>query len=267
MGPAANPAKPGAGSTAGVGIGGQGPAHVVASEAQLHQATGEATFRGQARLWQQANSINAPVIVLDRTRQTLVARATNAAEPVRVVMLSARGNSGGAAGKDSGSIRNVDGTGKGTTSATSNPSVIRVRGGDMKYSEAERKAVMHGGVAGNVVAETGTATVTSNELELLLLPPGNHAGAGGSAAQVDRVTATGSVIVSSQGRRGTGERLVYSSETDEYVLTGTPASPPTMRDPERGTVSGTSLIFNSRDDSVSIEGSGRKTSTQTLAPK
>ncbi|HEV2445656.1 MAG TPA: hypothetical protein VGS58_07030, partial [Candidatus Sulfopaludibacter sp.] len=61
--------QPGAdGKTTAVALGGQGPAHIVAADAQLHQATGEATFRGQARLWQQANSISAPVIVLDRTR-------------------------------------------------------------------------------------------------------------------------------------------------------------------------------------------------------
>ena len=57
--------------------------------------------------------------------------------------------------------------------------MIRVRGGDLKYSEAERKAVMQGGAAGKVVAETGTATVVSSEVELLLLPPGNHAGQDG----------------------------------------------------------------------------------------
>jgi lipopolysaccharide export system protein LptA len=109
--------------------------------------------------------------------------------------------------------------------------------------------------------------VVSNDLELLLLPPGNHAGPDGNSAQVDRVTATGHVSVSSQGRRGTGERLVYSSETDPYVLTGTTANPPCFTDPAKGMVSGTSLIFNSRDDSVSIEGDGRKTSTETVAPK
>jgi len=269
-GSAPESAKPGASSTAGVAMGGQGPAHVVASEAQLHQATGEATFRGRARLWQQANSITAPVIVLDRTRQTLVARAASAADPVRVVMLSAGGASGGLGGKSSGSpTLPAQDVGRAGLVATpgSPPSVVRVRGGDLRYSEAERKAVIHGGAAGNVVAETGTATVTSNDVELLLLPPGNHAGADSSAAQVDRVTATGHVVVGSQGRRGTGDRLVYSSETDEYVLTGTAANPPTMSDPAKGTVSGSSLIFNSRDDSVSIEGGGRKTSTETVAPK
>jgi lipopolysaccharide export system protein LptA len=75
----------------GMALGGQGPAHIVSSEAQLHQATGEATFSGHARLWQQANSISAPVIVLDKTRQTLTAHSTDAAEPVRAVLLSAGG--------------------------------------------------------------------------------------------------------------------------------------------------------------------------------
>src|SRR5579863_5379826 len=126
---------------------------------------------------------------------------------------------------------------------------------------------MHGGAAGNVEAETGTATVVSNDVELLLLPAGNHAGADGSSTQVDRLTAMGNVSVNSQGRRGTGERLVYTSETSEYVLMGTPSNPPRMTDPARGTVSGTSLIFNSRDDSVSIEGNGQKTSTETVAPR
>jgi lipopolysaccharide export system protein LptA len=253
------------------GLGGQGPAHVVAAEAQLHQATGEATFRGQARLWQQANSISAPVIVLDRTRQTLLARATSAKDPVRLVMLNAGGLNGGNA-RDSGSpslsTKNAGRKGHGAASGEpASPSLIRVRGGELKYSDAERKAWMRGSASGNVVADTGSATVTSNDLELVLLPPGNHAGPDGNTAQVDRVTASGRVTITSQGRRGTGERLVYSSETDEYVLTGTASNPPTLTAPGKGTASGTSLIFNSRDDSVSIEGNGRKTATETMAPK
>jgi lipopolysaccharide export system protein LptA len=235
----------------GMALGGQGPAHAIAAEAQLHQATGEATFRGHARLWQQANSVSAPVIVLDRTRQTLVARTADSGEPVRAVMVSAAG----------------PGPARDTSGKTQEPSVIRVSGGDLKYSDAERKAVMHGSTAGIVTAETGTATVNSNELELLLLPPGNHAGKDGGAAQVDRMTASGRVVVASQGRRGTGEQLVYTSQTGEYVLTGTASLRPRMTDPARGTVTGEALIFNSRNDSVSIEGGGRKTTTETTAPK
>jgi lipopolysaccharide export system protein LptA len=252
----------GKGSAGGAGqgsmaLGGQGPAHVIAAEAQLHQATGEATFRGKARLWQEANSITAPVIVLDRNHQTLTARGTSKSEPVSLTLLSA-GNHGAGKGANK-----PNGT-KGTTQASS---VIRIKGSELKYSGAERKGIMHGGPAGSVVAETGVAASVSDQLELELLPPGNHAGKDGGSAQVDRMTASGHVSVSSQGRRGTGERLEYSSESGEYVLTGTVAAPPKMTDPVRGTVSGESLIFNSRDDSVSIEGNGRKTTTETTAPK
>ena len=250
----------GLGST---GLGGKGPSHAVSAEAQLHQATGEATFRGHARLWQQANSVAAPVIVLNRERQTLVARSTDTAEPVKVVLLSTGGpESGKAAGNESGRNPGQDSTGKSAA-----PSVIRVRGGDLKYSDAEHKAVMHSGAMGTVTAETGTATSVSNEVELLLLPTDNHAGKDGSAARVDRMTARGDVKLNSEGRRGTGEQLVYTGETGEYVLTGTAAAPPRMDDPARGTVTGEALIFHSGDDSVSVEGGGRKTTTETTAPK
>ena len=81
------------------------------------------------------------------------------------------------------------------------------------------------------------------------------------------MTATGHVEIASEGRRGTGEQLVYTGETGNYVLTGTAAAPPRLTDPTHGTVTGQALIFNSRDDSVSIEGDGRKTTTVTTAPK
>ena len=246
-----------------VALGGQGPAHVIAAEAQLRRATGEATFRGHARLWQQANSVAGPVIVLDRQRQTLVARSADAAEPVRAVLVSAGAmEPGGAAGRGSGGDSGRDAAGR-----SAGPSVIRLHGGDLRYSGAERKAVMRGGALGMVVAETGTAASVSNEVELTLLPPGNHAGKDGGSAQVDRMTARGHVTLTSEGRHGTGEQLVYTGETGEYVLTGTASAPPRMSDPARGTVTGEALIFHSRDDSVTVEGGGRKTTTETTAPK
>jgi lipopolysaccharide export system protein LptA len=233
----------------GVALGGQGPSHVVSAEAQLHQPTGEATFRGKARLWQQGNSVAAPVIVLDREHQTLLAHTTDAADPVRAVLVSA---GGATPGKDA--------------VKANQPSVIRVRGGDLKYSDTGRKAVMHSGVLGAVTAETGTAASTSDEVEVVLLPAGKT---GQGQAQVDHMTARGHVVLTSEGRRGTGEQLVYTGATGEYVLTGTATVPPKMSDAARGTVSGEALIFRGRDDSVSVEsgGGGQKTRTQTTAPK
>jgi lipopolysaccharide export system protein LptA len=254
-----------------VALGGKGPTHVVAAEAELHHAPdgdSVATFRGHARMWQQANSVAGPVIVLDRQKQTLVVTSTNPAEPVKAVLLSQGGlETGSNLNKSAQSRQSGPETGKDAAGNSKTPSVIRVRGGDLKYSDAEHKAVMRAGTLGTVVAETPTATSVSDEVELLLLPPGNHAGRDGGQAQVDRMTASGHVTVTSQDRRGTGEQLVYTGETGDYALTGTSAAPPRMTDPERGNVTGEILIFHSHDDSVSIEGGGRRTTTETTTQK
>lgn len=237
-------------------LGGQGPAHAISTEAVLHQNTGEATFTGQARLWQQANSVAAPIIVLDRQQQTLVAHTTNPADPVRVVLLSngQQTGQGHSAGQAAGMAEH----------AKSGPSVIRARGGDLRYSDTEHKAVLQCGVLGTVTAETDAGTSISRQIDLYLVPPPERTKGQG---QVDHMTASGHVILTSEDRRGTGERLEYTGATGEYVLTGTATSPPRMTDPARGTVTGAALIFRSRDDSVSIDGGGQKTTTNTTAPK
>ena len=248
--------QPGAQSAGGaaqqtMSLGAQGPAHAIAQEAQLSRTSDEATFRGHARLWQQANSIAGPIIVIDRKSRTLVAHSADSTEPVRVVLLSA------------GGVEPDSTPNNGASAKSNSPSVIRVRGGELDYSDTERKAVMVGGALGPVVAETGAATSSSNRVELLLAPAGAHADRAAGQGQVDRLTASGHVVVTSQGRRGTGEQLTYQSKTGEYVLTGTPAVPPRINDPVRGNVTGEALIFHSRDDSVSIEGGGRETRTET----
>jgi lipopolysaccharide export system protein LptA len=236
----------------GVTLGGEGPAHVIAADAELHKAKDQAVFRGKARLWQGANSISAPEIVLDRKRQVLTARGSGAAQPVNLVLLSSGGLQREQISK---------------TEKRGEPSVITVRAGDLKYSASERKAVLHAGSVDAVQANTSSATTSAREVEILLLPSGKHAGPSGEAAQLERLTARGNVVVASQGRKGTGEQLVYSGETGQYTLTGTASSPPRLTDPAHGTVTGQALIFNSRDDSVSIEGRGHKTLTQTVAPR
>jgi lipopolysaccharide export system protein LptA len=237
------------GQQVGMTLDGQGPAHVVASEAELHQASGEAIFTGDARLWQQANSVRAPRIVIDRRKQTLTAQTRNRADPVRAVLVRPD-KAGGPRG---------DGA-----SRPGAPAVIRVRGGDLWYSDAERKAFIQGGVLGTVTVETAAATTVSENVELDLAPAAPR---GPGRAQVERMLATGHVVVSSQGRRGTGEQLVYTDADGNFVLTGTTAAPPQLTDPQRGTVIGRALIFHSGDDSVSIEGGPEGTRTVTTAPK
>ena len=71
-----------------------------------------------------------------------------------------------------------------------------------------------------------------------------------------------------RGGFGSGARGQQVAGRHAYLRpAGKRATPPRIADPARGTVTGEALIFNSRDDSVSIEGGGRKTTTETTAPK
>jgi lipopolysaccharide export system protein LptA len=294
---------PGASLLGGAGAGGNGPAHAIAAEAELHQATQEVVFRGassgsQPRLWQAGNSVSAPVILLNRQKQTLDAQSSGAANPVRTVLVSnvpapaatSSASTGGAARPDQiGSESGKAESGKsGAKKKSDSPSIIRVRSGDLHYSEAERLALFHSGPVGTVTAETtgtgGTATVLSQEAEVKLMPAGTHAGANPSPSgnktasanssansppnsSIDRLTAKGHVVVDWPDRRGTGERLVYLNEDDTFTLTGTSSAPPRITDESRGTVTGSTLVYHSRDDSVTVEGDGGKTETDTRSKK
>jgi lipopolysaccharide export system protein LptA len=274
------------GGSAATSSGGSVPIHAIAGEAELRQATQEVVFRGAGkaglpRLWQAVNSVSAPVITLNRAKETLVAVANGAAEPVRTVLVSNGGLTPGNAANDSGGNK---------AAKPSAPSVIRVKSGDLHYSEAERVALFHSGAVGEVTAETtdagGTSTMTSDQAEVTLFPAGTHAAAkparadgGGLGAKavpaanasqnasIDRLTALGHVVIDWPGRRGTGEKLVYRSDDGDYTLTGTAGAPPRVTDEVRGTVTGNALILHSGDDRVTVEGDGGKTVTETRSKK
>jgi lipopolysaccharide export system protein LptA len=256
-----------AGNTTGAaGSGGNGPIHAVASEAEMHQASQEVVFHaagaaGMPRLWQSVNSVSAPVIILNRTKQTLVAEANGAAEPVRTVLVS-QGGMGATKPEKSDAAKAVK---------PQSPSVIRIRSGDLHYSEAERIALFHSGHLGQVTAETtdtgGTSTIVSHETDVTLLPAGTHAASPASNASIDVLTATGQVAIDWPGRHATGEKLVYRSEDGNYRLTGTAAAPPRVTDELQGTVTGSALILHSGDDRVTVEGDGGKTVTETRSKK
>jgi lipopolysaccharide export system protein LptA len=153
--------------------------------------------------------------------------------------------------------------------------VIRVRSGDLHYSEGERLALFHSGAVGSVTAETtgtgGTATVVSQETDVKLLPQGTHSGPGNASGpsntSIDRLTARGHVTVDWPDRRGDGEKLVYVGEDGTYTLTGTSSVPPRITDQARGTVTGSALIYHSGDESVTVQGDGGKTETETRSKK
>jgi lipopolysaccharide export system protein LptA len=86
-------------------------------------------------------------------------------------------------------------------------------------------------------------------------------------SQVQSIDATGNIRLQQPGRRAVGSRLVYTTEEEKFVLTGTPASPPSIFDAEHGQVTGVSLTFFNRDDRVLVDSSNSMSITQTRREK
>ena len=130
------------------------------------------------------------------------------------------------------------------------------------------------------MAQNATGAIRGNEMDLYFgavgganpNSPSAPAGkgnkpAGGGAKEVERIVAQGNVQLEQPGRKGTGEKLVYTAQDGKFVLTGTSSAPPHLEDQGRGTVTGTSLIFNDRDDSVIVSGGPSRVVTETRTAK
>ena len=70
-------------------------------------------------------------------------------------------------------------------------------------------------------------------------------------SKLDKVVATGSVIITELNRRATGENLTYTASDDKFVLTG---GPPSIFDAEHGKITAVSLTLFRRDGRVVVEG-------------
>jgi lipopolysaccharide export system protein LptA len=229
------------------------PLHVLATRAIAHKASGFAEFFGSgqelARMWQGTSQVQAPVLDFYRTEKRLIAHgeAGSDAPMVRAVLVSA---SGAGVGAGAGAPERKPG-GNGTTHIVCKK---------MVYTDSARTVDFTGAV--RMVDRDGV--LTSNQATVWLTPaaavssPGKSALAASSGfinGRVDRMVAQGAVSIDQPGRRGTGDKLVYTASDGMYVLTGTKALPPKLVDQTQGTTTGAALRFKSGDDSVEVLGS------------
>ncbi len=243
--------------------------HVIARQAQMLHDSQKAIFTGEARLWQGANSVEAPVIELSQKMQTLTAYGKDSCRQcVHTTFLgqSALGQSGEPAqAAKSKAVKTGSLTGG---SGGRGPSTYRVLSQRLLYSDAERKAAFTGHVEaissrGNIFADQAEvfltpasphsqarATVAPTETANKMSPPSNNS----PQSSVERIVATGHVVVEQPGRRGAGTRLVYTASDGQCVLTGDGAHPPQVVDSIQGTVTGDVLTFSSQTQAIIVSG-------------
>jgi len=205
-------------------LGAADPIHVTGTSMVANRNTDQAKFTN-ARLWQGANIVEAPVITFDRGHRSLKAE-------------------GSSEGRVSSVFLQPDKSGKLVP--------VNVTADQLSYVDSERKAVF----SGNVLLRASETTVTADTVDVFLLSRSTQGG-----SQMDHIVAQGEIHIDQPGRKATGNQLVYTAADEKLVLTASAGKRPSIFDAERGQVSGDSLTFYRHDDRVLIDG---KESSQTL---
>jgi lipopolysaccharide export system protein LptA len=197
------------------------PIHVTAHTMTAHQTSAIATYTGDARIWQDANVVEAPSIEFDRVHRSVVAQSNG--KPVSTVLVQ------------------VDKKG--------NVTPVSITSSRLTYTDDQHRAHFEGGVT----ARGADATITADHLDAFMVPRGQEL-QGQSVkgqGQLERMVAEGNVVIQEPARRATGDQLIYTVADDKLVLTG---GSPSIFDAEHGKIRGDSLTFFRRDDRVLVEG-------------
>jgi lipopolysaccharide export system protein LptA len=225
------------------------PIHVSSRSMTAHRSPAIAVYTGDARLWQNANVVEAPTLQFDRDRRSLIAQGA-APETISVGtgLRPVRAGQSPAPTQPltqpvSTVLVQVDKSGKATP--------VTITSARLNYADAERKIFLDGGVT----AKGNDTTLTGRQMTVFLRPRSqSQAGTAMSPetpGQVERIVAQGSVVITQPTRHATGDHLEYTATDDKFVLTG---GTPSIFDAERGKITGDSLTFYRHDDRVLVEG-------------
>jgi lipopolysaccharide export system protein LptA len=239
--------------------------HILAASAQMHHATQISEFRGSdahpAKMWQDASQVEAATLLFDGARHTFSARPAAAGNFIHAVF-----------------------TGKPSTPKPGAPlraaSILRVASPKMDYNDLRREATFSGGVIfdgsmGEVRGQRSVVFLTpadqkpdqksqpkpastpvpSTSMPAAAVPAAVPTPFGGS---LDRVVVYGDVQLQQPGRKGTGDQLLYTAATGNYVLTGLPAKPPVVVDAQQGSITGTTLLFGDAGSTIVVAGDPAK---------
>jgi lipopolysaccharide export system protein LptA len=223
------------------------PIHVTSTRMTAHNSPSIALYEGNARLWQDANIIEAPSIQFDRASRSLVAQGTRA-QPVSTVLVQEKLTS-------EETVQNPTKPKEGNKSKRKSEenlgqaSPITITALRLTYSDPDRKAHYSDGVN----ARGTDFDARADQMDVYLLPRSQSQTTQSPATpgKLDRMVAQGNVILQEPSRRAKGEHLIYTASDDKFVLTG---GPPSIFDAEHGKITGDSLTFFRTDDRVLVEG-------------
>ena len=207
------------------------PIHVTARAMTAHSSPAVALYTGEARLWQDANVIQAPSIEFDRNRRSVVARGTPV-QPVSTVLVQ--------------------------TEKSGKVTPVRITSARLSYTDSERKARFEGGVQ----AQGAELTIAARIMDVFLQPR-NQATTNQSltgTGKIDHIIADEHVVITQPGRRALGDHLVYTTDDDKFVLTG---GSPSIFDAEHGKITGVSLTLFRHDGRVLVEGNNASPTVTT----
>ncbi|MEW6126088.1 MAG: LPS export ABC transporter periplasmic protein LptC [Acidobacteriota bacterium] len=201
------------------------PVFMTAEKADARNSEGYAIYTGNARGWQDNNFVKADRIELFQNDKKMIATSR-----VESALYNAKKNN------DANQQEVVPGF------ATADK---------MIYSDKER--LVH--YEGSVKARQGTDNIEAAVVDVHLMQESN---------EVEKMIAEGAVVLTQPGRRGTGDKAIYTSADGRAILVGKNAR---VEDAEKGTTTGGQLTFYSRDDKVVVEnqqGTGRVKTTHRL---
>ena len=214
------------------------PIHVTARSMSVHGSLAVALYTGDARLWQDANAVEAQSIEFDRDHRSMIALGSDASRIVSTVLVQAE-------------------LAHNSEEKSRAPVLVAITSTRLDYADAERKAHFEG----DVVAKSTDTTITAKKMDAFLQARGSANQPLSSAGKLEKIVAAEQVVITQPERHATGDVLVYTAADDKFVLTG---GPPSIFDAEHGKITGVSLTFFRRDDRVLVEGNNSSpTVTQT----
>ena len=232
------------------------PVHVTAQNMSARTNPAIATYTGNARLWQNANVIEAPSIQFQKEQRTVVADAKGSQLVSTVLVGTDKKGSATPVTVTSAHLTYKDSDRKAQFDGG-----VTVRGTDLTITAKQMDVFLAQAAPGNTEAQASSpvqngivTNMPTGEMpvaprSLAGGPPASHAPP--PQSKLDKIIASGSVVITEPNRRATGENLTYTASDDKFVLTG---GPPSIFDAEHGKITAVSLTLFRRDGMVVVEG-------------